>query len=158
VDLREIVGALRIANDLERIGDLAVNIAKRTEQIGNQKWASEITAQLRHMTARVLEQLRHVIESYEHHDLAEALEVWSSDHDVDALHNSTFRQLLIFMMEDPGNISLGMDLLFSVKDIERIGDHATNIAESVHYIIQGGAIPGERPKINVTNFKDELRT
>jgi phosphate transport system protein len=158
VDLREIVGALRIANDLERIGDLAVNIAKRTEQIGNQKWASEITAQLRHMTARVLEQLRHVIESYEHHDLAEALEVWSSDHDVDALHNSTFRQLLIFMMEDPGNISLGMDLLFSVKDIERIGDHATNIAESVHYIIQGGAIPGKRPKINVTNFKDELRT
>jgi phosphate transport system protein len=158
VDLREIVGAMRIANDLERIGDLAVNIAKRTEQIGNQKWASEITAQLRHMTQRVLEQLRHVIESYEHRDAAEALEVWRTDQDIDALHNSTFRQLLIFMMEDPGNISLGMHLLFSVKDIERIGDHATNIAESVHYIVQGGAIPGERPKMNVTNFKDELRT
>lgn len=62
------------------------------------------------------------------------------------------------MMEGPGNISLGMDLLFSVKDIERIGDHATNIAESVHYIVQGGAIPGERPKVNVTNFQDEPRT
>ncbi len=158
VDLREIVGALRIANDLERIGDLAVNIAKRTEQIGDEKWPNEITIQLRHMTERVLEQLRHIIESYEHRDVAEALEVWSSDQDVDALHNATFRQLLIFMMEDPGNISLGMDLLFSVKDIERIGDHATNIAESVHYIVQGGAIPGERPKVNVTNFKDEPPT
>jgi phosphate transport system protein len=158
VDLREIVGALRIANDLERIGDLAVNIAKRTEQIGNQKWASEITAQLRHMTERVLEQLRHVIESYEHRDAAEALEVWRTDQDIDALHNSTFRQLLIFMMEDPGNISLGMHLLFSVKNIERIGDHATNIAESVHYIVQGGAIVGERPKVNVTDFKDEPQT
>jgi phosphate transport system protein len=155
VDLREIVGALRIANDLERIGDLAANIAKRTEQIGDEKWANEITVLLRHMTERVLEQLRHVIESYEHRDATEALEVWRTDQDIDALHNSTFRQLLTYMMEDPGNISLGMHLLFSAKNIERIGDHATNIAESVHYIVQGGAIPGERPKINVTNFKDE---
>ena len=158
VDLREIVGALRIANDLERIGDLAVNIAKRTEQISDEKWPNEITVQLRRMTERVLEQLQHVIDSYERRDAVEALEVWKTDRDVDALHNSTFRQLLIYMMEDPGNISLGMDLLFSVKDIERIGDHATNIAESVHYIVQGGAIPGERPKVNVTNFKDEPRT
>lgn len=158
VDLREIVGALRIANDLERIGDLAVNIAKRTEQISDEKWPNEITVQLRRMTERVLEQLRHVIDSYERRDAVEALEVWKTDRDVDALHNSTFRQLLTYMMEDPGNISLGMDLLFSVKDIERIGDHATNIAESVHYIVQGGAIPGERPKVNVTNFKDEPRT
>ena len=158
VDLREIVGALRIANDLERIGDLAVNIAKRTEQISDEKWPNEITVQLRRMTERVFEQLRHVIDSYERRDAVEALEVWKTDRHVDALHNSTFRQLLTYMMEGPGNISLGMDLLFSVKDIERIGDHATNIAESVHYIVQGGAIPGERPKINVTNFKDEPRT
>ena len=158
VDLREIVGALRIANDLERIGDLAANIAKRTEEIGEEKWANEITVQLRRMTERVLEQLRHVIDSYEHRNPAEALEVWRTDQDVDALHNSMFRQLLTFMMEDPGNISLGMHLLFSVKNIERIGDHATNIAESVHYIVEGGAIAGERPKVNVTDFKDEPRT
>jgi phosphate transport system protein len=152
IDLREIVGALRIATDLERIGDLASNIAKRAEQIGNKKFANEISVQLRHMAQRVLEQLRSVLHSYHHRDIEEALQVWRSDEDIDGLHNSTFRQLLTYMMEDPGNITLGMHLLFCAKNIERIGDHATNIAESVHFILQGGVIPGERPKLNVTNF------
>jgi phosphate transport system protein len=152
IDLREIVGALRIATDLERIGDLASNIAKRAEQIGNKKFANEISVQLRHMAQRVLEQLRSVLHSYHHRDTEEALKVWRSDEDIDGLHNSTFRQLLTYMMEDPGNITLGMHLLFCAKNIERIGDHATNIAESVHFILQGGVIPGERPKLNVTNF------
>jgi phosphate transport system protein len=147
VDLREIVGALRIASDLERIGDLAANVAKRAEQLGDEKWTDEITIALRSMTQRVLDQLRHVIDSYDRRDLAEAVEVWTKDEEIDALHNSIFRQLLTYMMEDPGNISLGMHLLFCAKNIERIGDHATNIAESVHYIVQGGAIPGERPKL-----------
>jgi phosphate transport system protein len=153
IDLREIVGALRIATDLGRIGDLASNIAKRAEQIGNKKFASEISVQLRHMTQLVLQQLRSVIHSYQHRDVEEALRVWRSDEDIDGLHNSTFRQLLTYMMEDPGNITLGMHLLFCAKNIERIGDHATNIAESVHFILQGGTIPGERPKLNVTNFQ-----
>ncbi len=153
IDLREIVGALRIATDLERIGDLASNIAKRAEQIGNKKFASEISVQLRHMTQLVLQQLRSVIHSYQHRDVEEALRVWRSDEDIDGMHNSTFRQLLTYMMEDPGNITLGMHLLFCAKNIERIGDHATNIAESVHFILQGGTIPGERPKLNVTNFQ-----
>ena len=153
IDLREIVGALRIATDLERIGDLASNIAKRAEQIGSKKFASEISVQLRHMTQLVLQQLRSVIHSYQHRDVEEALRVWRSDEDIDGLHNSTFRQLLTYMMEDPGNITLGMHLLFCAKNIERIGDHATNIAESVHFILQGGTIPGERPKLNVTNFQ-----
>jgi phosphate transport system protein len=153
IDLREIVGTLRIATDLERIGDLASNIAKRAEQIGNKKFASEISVQLRHMTQLVLQQLRSVIHSYQHRDVEEALRVWRSDEDIDGLHNSTFRQLLTYMMEDPGNITLGMHLLFCAKNIERIGDHATNIAESVHFILQGGTIPGERPKLNVTNFQ-----
>jgi phosphate transport system protein len=152
IDLREIVGALRIATDLERIGDLASNIAKRAEQIGTKKFANEISVQLRHMAQRVLEQLRSVLHSYHHRDIEEALQVWRSDEDIDGLHNSTFRQLLTYMMEDPGNITLGMHLLFCAKNIERIGDHATNIAESVHFILQGGVIPGERPKLNVTNF------
>jgi len=147
VDLREIVGALRIASDLERIGDLATNIAKRAEQLGNEKWTDEITIALRSMTQRVLGQLHRVIESYDRRDLAEALEVWTADEEIDALHNAIFRQLLTYMMEDPGNISLGMHLLFCAKNIERIGDHATNIAESVYYIVQGGTIPGERPKL-----------
>jgi phosphate transport system protein len=153
IDLREIVGALRIATDLERIGDLASNIAKRAEQIGNKTFANEISVQLRHMTQLVLQQLRSVVHSYQHRDVEEALRVWRSDEDIDGLHNSTFRQLLTYMMEDPGNITLGMHLLFCAKNIERIGDHATNIAESVYFILQGGTIPGERPKLNVTNFQ-----
>ena len=153
IDLREIIGALRIATDLERIGDLAANIAKRAEQIGKQTFASEISVQLRQMTGQVSDQLRSVIHSYQDRNADEAIKVWRSDEDIDALHNTIFRQLLIYMMEDPGNIGLGMHLLFSAKNIERIGDHTTNIAESVHYIIKGYAIPGERPKLNVTNFE-----
>ena len=149
VDLREIIGALRITTDLERIGDLAANVAKRAEQAGDEKWTDEITIALRSMTQRVLDQLRRVINSYEQRDLAEAIDVWAKDEEIDALHNSIFRQILTYMMEDPGNISLGMHLLFCAKNIERIGDHATNIAESVHYILQGGAIPDERPKVSV---------
>ena len=152
IDLREIVGALRIAIDLERIGDLAANIAKRAEQIGNQKFAKEIAIELRQMGQEVKNQLHHVVHSFQARDAEEAVEVWKSDEDVDALHNTTFRQLLTYMMEDPGNISLGMHLLFCAKNIERIGDHTTNIAESVHYILRGVTIPGERPKLNVTNL------
>jgi phosphate transport system protein len=148
VDLREIVGALRITTDLERIGDLAANIAKRAEQLGNEKWPDEITVALRTMTERVLKQLHDVIDSYDHRDLTKALDVWKSDEEVDALHDSIFRHLLTYMMEDPGNISLGMHLLFCAKNIERIGDHTTNIAEIVHYIMQGVVIPGERPKMS----------
>jgi phosphate transport system protein len=152
IDLREIIGALRIATDLERIGDLAANIAKRAEQIVRQSFEREISLKLRHMTQRALDQLHSVIHSYRHRNAEEAIRVWKNDEDVDALHNRTFRQLLTYMMEDPGNISLGMHLLFCAKNIERIGDHITNIAESVHYIIQGSTILGERPKLNVTNF------
>ena len=152
IDLREIVGALRIAIDLERIGDLAANIAKRAEQIGNQKFAKEIAIELRQMGQQVTNQLHHVVHSFQTRDAEEAVGVWKSDEDVDALHNTTFRQLLTYMMEDPGNISLGMHLLFCAKNIERIGDHTTNIAESVHYILRGITIPGERPKLNVTNL------
>lgn len=152
IDLREIVGALRIVADLERIGDLSANIAKRAEQIGKEKLTSDVSVPLKHMSQGVLRQMRAVMDSYEKRNLEEALDVWLSDEDIDALHNSTFRQLLTYMMEDPGNISLGMHLLFCAKNVERVGDHATNIAESVHYILQGGVIPGERPKLNVTNF------
>jgi phosphate transport system protein len=108
------------------------------------------------MIQRVLGQLQSVIDSYRHRDADEAIAVWRSDEDVDALHNTTFRLLLTYMMEDPGNISLGMHLIFCAKNIERIGDHVTNIAESVHYILQGTTIPGERPKLNVTSFNSSV--
>ena len=115
IDLREIIGALRITVDLERIGDLAANIAKRAEQIGKEKISQDVSVQLRLLSQRVLTQLRAVMDSYETRDLAEALDVWRMDEDIDALHNSTFRQLLTYMMEDPGNISLGMHLLFCAQ-------------------------------------------
>ena len=101
IDLREIVGALRIATDLERIGDLASNIAKRAEQIGSKKFPNEVSVQLRQMAEQVLLQLRSVIHSYQQRDKEEALRVWRSDEDIDGLHNSTFRTLLTYMMEDP---------------------------------------------------------
>jgi phosphate transport system protein len=147
VDLREIVGALRVSNDLERIGDLAKNIAKRVIALGN-----EFTPQNRvirgvgHMTDLVLGQLKQVLDAYARRDVAQALEVWRGDEQIDAVNNSLFRELLTYMMEDPRNITFCTHLLFCAKNIERMGDHATNIAETVYYIAEGRALADERPK------------
>jgi phosphate transport system protein len=147
VDLREIVGALRVSNDLERIGDLAKNIAKRVIALGN-----ELTPQNRvirgvgHMTDLVLGQLKQVLDAYARRDVTQALEVWRGDEQIDAVNNSLFRELLTYMMEDPRNITFCTHLLFCAKNIERMGDHATNIAETVYYIAEGRALADERPK------------
>ncbi len=146
VDLRTIVGVLRIAIDLERIGDIAVNIAKRTELLSDERWPKGITIRLRKMVKLVIEQLHRVLDSYIRKDDAQALDVWQKDQEIDALNVVIFRQLLTSMLEDARNISFGMNLIFCAKNIERIGDHATNIAESVYYIAHGTAVPGERPK------------
>ena len=153
VDLREIVGALRIANDLERVGDLAVNIAKRVEALPYETWAYETGVGLSQMARLAIEQLRRAIDSYTRRDLVEALEVWNNDKEIDALNDLVFRQLLTYMMEDPHNIGFGTHLIFCAKNIERIGDHATNIAESIHYIVQGKSILGERPKTDALNLQ-----
>jgi phosphate transport system protein len=145
-DLRTIVGVLRIAIDLERIGDIAVNIAKRTELLSNERWPKGMTIRLRKMVKLVIEQLRRVLDSYIRKDDAQALDVWQKDQEIDALNVVIFRQLLTSMLEDARNINLGMHLIFCAKNIERIGDHATNIAESVYYIAHGTTVPGERPK------------
>jgi len=153
VDLREIVGTLRISNDLERVGDLAENIAKRVLLMTDDFSINEVTLQLQRMVQLARDQLRRVLLSYEQRDTAEALDVWRRDQEIDALNTSLFRELLTHMMENPRNITFCTHMLFCAKNIERMGDHATNIAESVYYIVEGRALPEERPKADVTSKK-----
>jgi len=151
VDLREILGALRISNDLERIGDLAENIAKRMMLVTEEHRLNEVVLQLQHMADVVRDQLGRVLQSYERRDVALALDVWLKDQEIDALNTGLFRELLTFMMEDPRNITFCTHMLFCAKNIERIGDHATNIAETVYYIVQGSELKEERPKADITS-------
>ena len=151
IDLREIVGALRISNDLERIGDRAENIAKRALLLTDGFRINEVMPQLQHMAQLVVDQLDMVLRSYDERDVALALTVWNKDRDVDAVDNALFRELLTYMMENPRNITFCTHLLFCAKNLERIGDHATNIAETVYYMVQGHPILEERPKADITS-------
>jgi len=151
VDLREIVGALRISNDLERIGDLAENIAKRVLLLTGEFRIEEVMLQLQRMAQLARAQLEQVLQSYQHRDVAGALEVWRKDREIDALDNSLFRELLTYMTEDPRNITFCAHMLFCAKNIERMGDHTTNIAETVYYMVEGRAVPEERPKADLTS-------
>jgi phosphate transport system protein len=157
VDLREIVGALRIANDLERVGDLAVIIAKSVMKLRGASYSRGMISEVEHMAILVVQQLNRVLTAYAERDVAKAIEVWRRDVEVDALNNSLFRELLTYMMEDPRNITACTQLLFCAKNLERAGDHATNIAESVVYIVEGRAIPGERPKRDIRNLSNEIQ-
>lgn len=159
VDLREIVGALRISNDLERVGDLAENIAKRALLlIGDDYQINEVMLQLQRMVELARDQLRRVVVSYERRDVAEALDVWRKDQAIDALNTSLFREVLTYMMENPRNITFCAHMLFCAKNIERMGDHATNIAETVYYMVEGRALPEDRPKADVTSKAALLRS
>jgi len=150
-DLREIVAALRLVNDLERIGDLAKNIAKRVAAIDGDFHPQKLLRGVQHMAALVLGQLKQVLDAYASRDLAKAMAVWKGDEEVDALCTSLFRELLTYMIEDPRNITFCIHLMFCAKNIERMGDHATNIAETVHYMIEGKPIADERPKGDTTS-------
>ena len=152
IDLREIVSALRVANDLERIGDLAKNIAKRVAELNGEFRPQKLIRGLEHMAALALAQLKQVLDAYASRELAKALDVWRRDKEVDAMCTSLFRELLTYMMEDPRNITFCIHLMFSAKNIERMGDHTTNIAETVHYMIEGRTITDERPKGDTTRF------
>jgi phosphate transport system protein len=152
VDLREIVAALRLSNDLERIGDLAKNIAKRVVALNGDFPPPKLIRGLEHMSDLVLGQLKDVLDSYARRDSAKALSVWKGDDKIDAVYTSLFRELLTYMMEDPRNITFCTHLLFCAKNIERMGDHATNIAETVYYMVEGRALADERPKLDTTNI------
>src|SRR5215468_1427307 len=152
IDLREIVAALRIANDLERIGDLAKNIGKRVVALDGEFQSQKLMRGLEHMADLVLNQIKDVLDSYARRDVNKALEVWRGDEEIDAVNNSLFRELLTYMLEDPRNIGICIHLLFCAKNIERMGDHATNIAETVHYMVAGRALADERPKGDTTSY------
>ena len=152
IDLREIVSALRVSNDLERIGDLAKNIAKRVGELNGEFRPQKLIRGVEHMAGLVLGQIKQVLDAYAGRDLAKALDVWRRDEEVDAMCTSLFRELLTYMMEDPRNISFCIHLMFCAKNIERIGDHATNIAETVFYMIEGQQMLDKRPKGDMTTF------
>ena len=145
-DLREVVAALRVSNDLERVGDLAKNIAKRVVAMNGQYQSKRLVLGVEHISEIALEQIKAVIDSYTSRDIEEATAVRNRDDEIDAMYTSLFRELLTYMMEDPRNITFCTHLLFCAKNIERIGDHATNIAENVHYLVTGEQPSLERPK------------
>ena len=148
-DLREIIVAIRVSSDIERIGDLAKNTAKRTHAI-SEALPRRLSTGLARMGAMAEAQLNNILDAYVRRDEAKAMEVWRSDEELDSLYNSIFRELLTYMMEDPRNISLCTHLLFGAKNLERIGDHTTNIAENIHYLIHGKNIAEGRPKKDIT--------
>ena len=152
IDLREIVGAMRVCNDLERIGDHAKHIGKRVVALDLDMHPQKLIRGVEHMATLVAALLKRVLDAYASHDVAAALVVWNGDEEVDAICTSLFRELLTYMMEDPRNITFCMHLMFCAKDIERIGDHATNIAETVYYMIEGRPITDQRPKGDTTSF------
>jgi len=146
VDLREIVAAIRISADLERVGDLAKNIAKRAIVVAAEGRLPRALIGLKSMNETAALLLKDTLDAYAHRDVERARAVWTRDAELDALEDSVFRDLLTYMMEDPRNISFCTHLLFCSKNIERIGDHSTNIAETVVYLVTGEALPMERPK------------
>ena len=136
-DLRRTVSAMKIANNLERCGDLAKNIAKRTLVIIESDPLTPLTRSIDRMGKLVVQRLTSVLDAFARSDLERALAVWSQDEDVDEHYNSLFRELLTYMMGDPRTITACAHMLFVAKNLERIGDHATNIAETVFYLITG---------------------
>jgi phosphate transport system protein len=136
-DLRMVVTAIQVANDLERTGDMAKQLAKRTLQIESLALAPKFYNGVKHMTDLVARQLKAALDAYASRDAAKAVDVCSHDDEVDAMNTSLFRELLTYMMEDPRNISQCIHLLFCTKSLERVGDHATNIAEAAYYLETG---------------------
>ena len=144
-DLRQIVAALKITGDIERIGDYAANVAKRSIVLAEFSLPYSLTG-LAHMARLVQQQLKSVIDAFGDNDADKAMEVWRSDQVVDDIYNAIFRELITYMMEDPRNITPCTHLLFIAKNLERIGDHATNVAETVYYAVKGESLPESRPK------------
>ncbi|MDP1735939.1 MAG: phosphate signaling complex protein PhoU [Caulobacter sp.] len=147
-DLRRTMSAMKIAMNLERCGDLAKNIGKRTLILAEAEPAGPVTRSIERMGRLVASRLKEVIDAYTASEVDRAVSVWARDTEVDEHYESLFRELLTYMMGDPRTITAGAHLLFVAKNLERIGDHATNIAEIVHFEITGQEILSERPKLD----------
>jgi phosphate transport system protein len=150
-DLREIMGSIRIAADLERVGDLGKNTAKRVIAVQSTGVPRKLARGLEHLSELALVQLKEVLDVYTTRAADKAKSIRERDDEIDAMYTSLFRELLTYMMEDPRNITSCTHLLFCAKNIERIGDHATNIAETIYYMATGAQPEGERPKDDTSN-------
>jgi len=148
VDLRRAMAAMKISMQLERCGDLAKNIAKRGLVLAKGEPVTPFNRSIDRMGRLVVERLKTVLDAHAVHDVERAVQVWSRDEEVDEHYNAIFRELLTYMMGDPRTITPCTHLLFVAKNLERIGDHATNIAEIVHYELTGEALTGARPKFD----------
>ncbi len=144
-DLRAIVGAIKVSGDLERIADYAANAAKRALVLNQLRPVRPIAGvpRLGHL---VQELIKGVLDAYMELDVEKAVKIWRQDEEVDEMYTGLFRELITYMMEDPRNITACIHLMFIAKNIERIGDHATNIAENIHYLVTGAPIRDARPK------------
>ena len=145
-DLRHTVAAMKISMQLERCGDLAQNIAKRCLVLAGSEPLPPLTRSIERMGILVTSRLKEVLDAYSEGDIERASAVWSRDDEIDEHYDSLFRELLTYMMGDPRTINSCAHLLFIAKNLERIGDHATNIAEIVHFEITGEELVSERPK------------
>ncbi len=150
-DLREVVAALKISSDIERIGDYAANVAKRVLALAQLPQVRPLHA-IPRMGKLAQELFKEVLDAYVEHDADKAIRVWERDEEVDEMYTSLFRELLTYMMEDPRNITPCTHLLFIAKNIERIGDHATNIAEIIHFLVHGKPLEAARPKGDTSSF------
>jgi phosphate transport system protein len=150
-DLRQLVTVLKIAGDLERIGDLGRDVVRRALAVVDQDHFKSLMSSLRLMIEMAQAQLKDVLDGLVRHDVEKALAVWRKDQDIDAMHNSIFRELFTYMMEDPRNISICINLLLGAKSVERIGDHATNIAEQIYFAERGVPVTTDRPKRDDTS-------
>lgn len=148
-DLRQVIGALRIASELERIGDLAKNIASRAVTLADEKQPKPIRKSLKRMGKLVSSQLTTVLDAYAQRDASRALDVWQRDEEVDSVYSSMFRELVTYMMEDPRTIGLCAHMLFGARNLERIGDHTTNIAENLFFLMTGEQIEDARSKADL---------
>jgi phosphate transport system protein len=147
-DLRRTLASMKLAVDLERTGDLAKNIAKRGLILAEGEPMQPLTRSIERMGKLVSMRLRDVLDAYAASEIDRAIAVWNTDDEVDEHYNALFRELLTYMMGDPRTITAGTHLLFMAKNLERIGDHATNIAETIYYEITGQEFTGERPRWN----------
>ena len=151
VDLRLITASLKISSDLERIGDYAANVAKRASALSHVEPMRPV-ATIPRMSLIVQGMIKDVLDAYMERNVDKALIVWRRDEEVDEIYNSLFRELLTYMMEDPRHITPCTHLLFIAKNIERMGDHATNIAETIAFLISGKPLDEARPKSDTTPF------
>lgn len=145
IDLRETVTALKISSDLERIGDLSKNIAKRSLLLSS-NLSKNLIDILNTLSENVQKQLKSVIDSYLERSSSMAINVWESDEKIDNLTNQCMQVSIDFLKEDPKNLQNGTHLLFVAKNLERMGDHTTNIAEQVYFLVKGEYLEGDRPK------------